>query len=154
MASGRNNNHRKTNQLNLNEMYNGKIWYQPSIQLFEQTPGLKQSATFPHNMNNEYETQSGEDVKIDVVGELVRIISNQQRYRRVFEVLWKIGRPNDGPTTRFMKCVTCQDMCVDSKWEIMYRMQEFTKPIVKVYEKNVDHKDSVARWEVVFFLNV
>ena len=30
-------------------------------------------------MNSEYETQSGEDVKIDVIGELVYIISNQLR---------------------------------------------------------------------------
>ena len=33
----------------------------------------------------------------------------------------------------------------------MYRMQEFTKYVVKVYEKNVDHKNLLARWEVVYF---
>lgn len=79
MAFGRNNNHGKTHQLNLNEMYNGRIWYKPSIHSFEQPPRLKQSITFPWNMNSEYETQSGEDVKIDVIGELVYIISNQLR---------------------------------------------------------------------------
>lgn len=113
MASGSNNNRGRARQLNLNEMYNGRVSSQssiqssqPSIQSSQQTPRFEQFGIFSQNMDSESETQSGEDVGNDVIGGHAHVIPNQQRYRRAFKASWKIGRPwllhyrpNDGPTT-------------------------------------------------------
>ena len=52
MASGSSNNRGRACQLNLNEMYNGRVSTQPSLLLSQQTPRLKQSKFFPHNIDN------------------------------------------------------------------------------------------------------
>ena len=157
MASGSNNNRGRARQLNLNEVFGGRVSSQPSFQSSQQTPGFEHEI-FSLNMDNESESQSDDDVGNDVIREPAHVIPNQQRYRRVFKASWKIGRPwllhyrpNDGPATGFMKCAVCQEMCVESRWGTGIGCKSLQKSAVKVHEKSVDHKHSVARWEAIHF---
>jgi hypothetical protein len=109
-------------------------------------------------MDNESDSQSDDDVGNDVIREPAHVIPNQQRYRRVFKASWRIGRPwllhyrpNDGPAIGIMKCAVCQEMRVESRWGIGIGYKSLQKSDVKVHEKSVDHKHSVARWEDIYF---
>lgn len=53
MASESNNHRGRTRQLNINEMYIGRISSQLSIESCQETPWLERSEIFPHNMDNE-----------------------------------------------------------------------------------------------------
>jgi hypothetical protein len=157
MASGSNNNRGRARQLNLNETYSGRVSSQPSFQSSQQTPGFEHEIS-SLNMDNESDSQSDDDVGNDGIREPAHVIPNQQRYRRVFKASWKFGRPwlldyrpNDGPATNIMKCVVCQEMHVESRWGTCIGCKSLQKSTVKVHEKSVDHKYSVARWEDIHF---
>ena len=51
-----------------------------------------------------------------------------------------------------MKCIVCQEMHVDSRWTTCIDCKNLQKFVVKVYGKSVDHKNSVARWKAIHFL--
>jgi hypothetical protein len=122
MASGSNNNRGRARQLHLNEIYSGRMSFQPSFQLSQQTSGFEHEIS-SLNMDNESDSQSDDDVGNDVIRKPAHVIPNQQRYIRVSKASWKSGRPwllhyrpNDRPATSFMKCASCQEMCVESRW--------------------------------------
>ena len=50
-----------------------------------------------------------------------------------------------------MKCVACQEMRVESRWGTNIGCKSLQKSVVKVHEKSVDHKHSVAHWEDIHF---
>jgi hypothetical protein len=60
-------------------------------------------------------------------------------------------RPNDGSVAIFMRCVARQDITIDPIWRIYIGYKNLQKIVVKVHEKIVDHMNSVAHWEVVYF---
>jgi hypothetical protein len=84
MAFGSNNNRGRARQLNLNEIYIGRVSSQPSFQSSQQTSEFEYGISFL-NMDNESDSQSDDDVGNDVIREHAHVIPNQQRYRRVFK---------------------------------------------------------------------
>ena len=50
-----------------------------------------------------------------------------------------------------MKCVVCQEMHIESRWGTNIGCKSLQKLVVKVHEKNVDHKHSVAHWKDIHF---
>ena len=50
-----------------------------------------------------------------------------------------------------MKCVAYQEMSVKPIWERCKGSKNWQKYVVKVHEKMVDHRNSVACWEVIYF---
>ena len=61
MASKSNNNRGRARQLNLNEIFGGRVSSQSSFQSSQQTPEFEHGI-FSLNMNNESESQSDDDV--------------------------------------------------------------------------------------------
>ena len=66
MASGSNNIRGRARQLNLNEVFGGRVSSQPSFQSSQQTLGFEHEI-FSLNMDNESESQSDDDVGNDVI---------------------------------------------------------------------------------------